>query len=80
MHIEQQIHFGNFRDVALNENRSLFRINARSEIFSQNFLDIGMKLGGIRIGGEGMKVGDEETTVIVVLNLNKLAQRTVVIA
>ena len=80
VHVEQEIHFGDFGDVALDEYCSLLGVDACGEIFGENFLNIGVQLLRVRVCSERVEVGNEETTVEVVLNFDEFAQSAVLVA
>ncbi len=80
VHVQQQVHFADFRNVALHEYCRFVGVESGCEIFSQNVFYVGVQLLWFGVGGEGMQVGDEEVAVVVVLYAYEFAERTVVVA
>ncbi len=80
VHVEQEIHFRDFGHVALHEDSRLFGVDAGGEIFGKDILYVLMQRVGVRIGGQGVEVGDEEQAIIVVLHFDELAQSSVIVS
>lgn len=80
VHVEQEIHFRDFGYVALDEDCSLFGVNACGEVFCEDVFDILVKCVGFGIGCEGVEVSDEEEAVVVVLHFHEFAECAVVVA
>ncbi len=79
VHIEKQVHLGNFGYIALHEYCGFFGVETGGEIFRKNTFYIGVKLSRVRIGGESVQVGNEEVAVVVVLYCYEFAKRSIII-
>ena len=80
VHVHQQVQLAQLGDIALHKDGGLFGVDAGGEVLRQDAADALVQ--GVRVGagGQRVQVGDEETAVIVVLKLDKLAQGAVIVA
>ena len=80
MHVEQQVHLGYFRYVALHEYGGFVGVDARCKIFGEDIVYVLVKGLGVGIGGKCVKVSYEVEAVIVILHLYELVEGSVVVA
>lgn len=80
MHVEQEVHFGYFRNIALDEYGSLFWVDASGEIFSKYVSDIFVESFRVGSGSQCVKVGYEEETVIVVLHPDEFPKGSIIVS
>ena len=80
-HGEQEVEFGVLRDVRLDEDGRLLRIESGGEPVEDHLEDVCLDARGVSVvGGEGVPVGDKEKTVVVVLEPGPVLQGTDVVA
>ena len=80
MHVHQQVQLAQFGDIALHKDGGLFGVDAGGKVLCQDAADALVQGVGVGAGGQCVKVGDEEAAVVVVLEFDKLAQGSVVVA
>ena len=68
IHVEQQVKFGGFGQVALYVKCRLLGIDARSQIFHQHLFHIAMKIGWGGVRGKGMVIGNKEKAAVGLLH------------
>ena len=71
IHIQIQIQFGNFAHIALQIDGRFFRIDAASQIFSQNCLYTITDIIGMRMCSQRVPVCNKEKAIILILHLQK---------
>ncbi len=77
---QEPCQLGNFRHVRLAKERGLFRIEAQREIREGHLAGVLLEEQRIVHGGQGVQVGDEVERLLIVLQLNVLADRAEIIA
>ncbi len=80
MHVQQKIHFRYFGNVALYEYGGFIGVDACGEVFGEYGLDVGVELFCVGVCGERVEVGHKEVAVVVVLQLDKFAECSVVVS
>ena len=80
-HGQQQVQLGVLGHVRLDEQRGDARVQAGGEPVDQHVADVLLQARGVLVaGGEHVPVGHEEETLVLVLQLDPVAQRAVVVA
>ena len=80
-HRQQQMQLRVLRHVGLHEQRRDARVQAGGQIVDQHLPDVFLQLRGVLVaGGQHVPVGDEEEALVLVLQLDPVAQRAVVVA
>ena len=72
VHIEIDIKFDDFRDIALDIQSRLFGVDTCSKIFGNHLLDVFLEMFGKWMCGQRMDVGDEEIALIFILHLHEV--------
>ena len=80
MHVEQQIHLRDLGHIALHVEGALVGIESGGKILGEYVLHALVQLARIGIGGQRMKVGYEETAIIVILHSQEFAEGAEVVA
>ncbi len=77
-HLENQVQFVGLRDRRLQKDRTFLRIDARGEVVQQHLADILLDRGdrfALGLGRQRMQVGDDEVTLILILELEPVGNR-----
>ena len=82
VHVEQEVHLAHLGNITLYKDGRFLGIKSCGQVFGQDVAHVGVQFLGVRIGGEGMQVGNEVVAVVIafVLHLHKITQCAQVVA
>ena len=80
MHVHEQVHLRNLRYVALHIKDVLFRVETCGKVFRKYLLHAFVEGLRVRVGGQGVEVGDEIAAVEVVLHPDEFLESAIIVA
>ena len=82
VHVEEEVEFDDFGNVALHVERDTFGVETRREVVNDDFFNIASDVVRVRVGGEAMIVSNEEIAISVIelLQTYEVLQGTEVVA